>query len=179
VIAGRHRPRQFEPVQRRLAGHRRAVRPLRLELAGQDRHQGIVAQLVMIVEILVAERQREHPLADKRCHAVLDQLRPAPVLKARGEPLDEPDRPICRAEQQRAGIRRDGTAVERRHDRATLNACEFQRFRATLRRHRGRPSLCNRGKRPGIGSGFPNQVGSDSFWEWQHLPISKASRMPS
>ena len=64
----------LQPVQRRLAGQRRAVLAARLELADQRRHHRIVAQMIVIVEVLVAERQAEHALADQRRQAVLDQL---------------------------------------------------------------------------------------------------------
>ena len=78
VIARRLRPAQLQPVERRLAGHRRAVLAPRLELARQHRHHRIVAQLVVVVEVLVAERDPEHPLADQRRHLMLDQLRTPP-----------------------------------------------------------------------------------------------------
>ena len=43
VVARRFRLRQFQPVQGRLAGYRGTVRPPRLELSRQYRHQWIVA----------------------------------------------------------------------------------------------------------------------------------------
>jgi hypothetical protein len=43
-----------------------------------------VPQFVTIVEVLVAEREAEHPLADQRAHRVLDQLEAAAILQARG-----------------------------------------------------------------------------------------------
>ena len=50
-------PAEFQPVERRLAGHRRAfLVTARLELAGQHRHHRIMAQFVMVVQVLVAER---------------------------------------------------------------------------------------------------------------------------
>jgi hypothetical protein len=41
----------LQPVQRALARHRRAVLALGLQLAGQHRHQRIVAQLVVVVQV--------------------------------------------------------------------------------------------------------------------------------
>ena len=58
--------RQFEPVQRRFARHRRAILAPGLELARQHRHQRVVTKLVVIVQILVAERNAEHALPDER-----------------------------------------------------------------------------------------------------------------
>ena len=44
----------LQPVERALAGERRAVRPLRLELVGEQREHRVVAQLVVVVHVLVA-----------------------------------------------------------------------------------------------------------------------------
>ena len=71
----------------------------RRQLAGQRRHHWIVAKLVVIDEVLVAERDAEHPLGDERRHAVLDELGPPRVPKARRETLHEPDRAIRRPQQ--------------------------------------------------------------------------------
>ena len=62
----------------------------RLKLARQHRHHRIVAQLVVVVEILVAERDPEHPLADQRRDLVLDQLRRV----ARRESTPQTDRSV-------------------------------------------------------------------------------------
>ena len=95
VIARRLGSAQLQPVQRPLAGHRRAVRAPRRELAGQHRHHRVMAQLVMVVEVLVAERDAEHALADQRRHRVLDQLRPATDRGSRRQSA-RPD-PIARS----------------------------------------------------------------------------------
>ena len=44
----------FEPVERRFAGHRRAVLARCHQLVGQHSHDRVVAQLVMINRVLVA-----------------------------------------------------------------------------------------------------------------------------
>jgi len=44
-------------------------------LARHHREQRIVTQQVMVVEVLLARRQAEHPLSDQRPHLMLDQLR--------------------------------------------------------------------------------------------------------
>ena len=75
VIARRLQAAQLQPVERRLAGHRRAILASRLELARQHRHQRIVAQFVVVVQILIAKRDPEHPLTDQRHDLVLDQFR--------------------------------------------------------------------------------------------------------
>ena len=75
VIARRFQLAQLQPVERRLAGHRRAILAPRRKLARQHRHHRIVAQLVVVVEILVAERDRQTPAA-----------RPASPPRARSTP---------------------------------------------------------------------------------------------
>ena len=51
VILRRLRLAQIQPVQRALAGNRRAVRPLGLELTQQHRQQRTVSQMVVVVEV--------------------------------------------------------------------------------------------------------------------------------
>ena len=60
VIARRLQLAQLQPIERRLAGNRRAVLAPGFQLARQHRHHRIVAQLVVVVEILIAERDREN-----------------------------------------------------------------------------------------------------------------------
>src|SRR4051794_31301683 len=62
-------------------------------------------EFVMIVEVLVPERDPEHALADEGSHLVLDQVRAAPVRKAGRKTSDQVDYPVGRPEQQRSGIR--------------------------------------------------------------------------
>ncbi len=114
VVARWFRLRQFQPVQRRLAGHCGAVRAPRPKLPRQHRHQWIVAQRLMVVEVLVAERDGEYPLPDKRRDRMLDMGLGSPIDKARCQPIHHPDRPIRRAQQQRPRIRCDRTTVKRR-----------------------------------------------------------------
>jgi DNA-binding PadR family transcriptional regulator len=76
--------------------------------------------------------------AGLRVEAVLPLLhlgvgRP-PVL---GEPLDQPDRPIRRPEQQRPGVRGDRPAIEIGNHPPPIDSCKTHPFRATLCRHRG------------------------------------------
>jgi len=65
-----------------------------------------MAELIVIDQVLIAQRQSKDALADQRLDLVLDQLLAARVAEAGREPIDETDRPIGRAEQQRPGVRR-------------------------------------------------------------------------
>jgi hypothetical protein len=101
VVARRLQLAQLQPVQRRLTGNRRAILAPRRELARQDRHHWIVPQLVVLVEILVAQRDPEHPLTDQGRDLMFDVLRTPLVVKAQRKPVHYTDRSIGRAEQER------------------------------------------------------------------------------
>jgi hypothetical protein len=101
----------------------------------------IVAQFVVVVEVLIAKRNPEHPLAEQGHDLVLDQILAPLIVKACCKPLHHPDRPIRAAQQQCPGIRRDRPAVEPRHHLAAFNGCKFKQISATLCRHRGAPRI--------------------------------------
>ena len=80
--------RQFQPVQRIATGQRLAPIPFASAfLAGQvvtstqQCHQRIVPQLVMIVEVFVAQRDAHHTLGEQLFDWVLDQFPSAMVLE--------------------------------------------------------------------------------------------------
>ncbi len=106
VITRRLELAQLQPIERRLARHRRAILAMCHKLAGQYCHQRIVAQLVVVVEILVAERDPEYPLANQRRNLVLDQILPPLVMEARAKPIHHSDRAIRCSQQQGSRIRR-------------------------------------------------------------------------
>jgi hypothetical protein len=129
----------LEPVQGALAGERRAVPALGCELAGENREHRIVAQLVVVDQVLIPERDTEHPLRHHRRDGMFD-LRPGAVVdEARCEPPDQMDRPIGRAEQQPASLRGVVAAVERGHHLTALDHFITEQVPATLCRHRGAP----------------------------------------
>lgn len=73
--------RRFHPLQGRRGGQRAslvALPPARAEWIGLlrgHRQQRIAAQIGMIIQIFVAERQPEDPLGDQCGHAMLDRTR--------------------------------------------------------------------------------------------------------
>jgi hypothetical protein len=131
----------LEPVEGALARQGGTVRTPRRELAGEDRQHRVVPQPVVVDQVLVTERDPDHPLADEGRHLVLDPLGGAPIVEAGGEPLDEPDRPVGGAQEQRPGIRGHGATVERRHHATTFHGSKIELVGATLCRHRGAPLL--------------------------------------
>ena len=129
----------LKSVQSRLAGERRPPAAPGRELAGEHRQHGIVPDLIMIDEVLIAERDPEDALGHERRHRVRDALAIAAIAEAGRKAPDEIDGPIGRAEQQRAGIGGDRSTVERGHHGPSVHRCKEERFRVTLRSHRGSP----------------------------------------
>ena len=91
----------------------------------------------MIVEVLIAQPQSEHALPYQRLDLVLDQLLAARVAEAGRKPIDETDRPVGLAKQQRAGVRSDASAVESRHHQTAFNRFKAKQIRDTVCLHRG------------------------------------------
>jgi hypothetical protein len=61
------------------------------------------------------------------------------IVKARCEPIHHPDCSVGLTQQQRTGIGRERTGVERRHHLAASNRSKSEQIRDTLCRHRGAP----------------------------------------
>jgi hypothetical protein len=141
VIARRFALAQLQPVQRRLAGHRRAVPAPGRKLARQHRHQRIEPQLIMVVEIFIAERDAKDPLPDQRADRMLDQVLTAMIAKAIRKTTHQIDHPIGGAQKQRPGIRRHQAAIKGRLHSPAFHPSKIKLLRATLRRHRGVPRI--------------------------------------
>jgi len=117
--------RELEPVERAFAGPGLAAVALaaaffafQVALARQHRQQRIGAQAVVIVEVLVTQRQAVDPLADQLAHGVLDRVGIAVVLKAGGELAQDAGFLLDFVQQQGAAIGADGSAVEAGDDLA-------------------------------------------------------------
>ncbi len=136
VIARGGLARQFEPVQRRFARHRRAVAAPGLKLARQHRHQRVVTKLVVIVQVLVAERNAEHALPDERGDRVLDEPWLPFVAETSRKPPNQIQTPVRGAQQQAACVRRQRPAIELGHHGTAFNPPKRACFCATLRPHR-------------------------------------------
>jgi hypothetical protein len=140
MIPRRVRPAQLQPVQRRLARQRRAIRALRRKLASQHRQCRIAPKFVVVVEVLIAQRDADHPLQHTpACRPRAPSIPASGVGKARGKTIRQPDRPVGLVQQRCTGIRCDCSAIKCRHNPAAFNGCKFEQFRITLCRHRGTP----------------------------------------
>jgi hypothetical protein len=124
----------FKTVQRALARQGFAVGP---QHRLQHTERWILAQLVVIVEVFVAQHQTEDPLPNQCLDPVLDVAAIALICEATGEPADQSKAAINLSQQQCARVRGDVAAVETSHHRARLNRFKFEQRRATLCPHRG------------------------------------------
>jgi len=106
VIARLLRAAQLQAVKCRLAGQRRTILAAP-PVCRQHRDRRVVAQPVVIDQILIAQRQCKNPLPDQGRDRVLGQPRRAAVGKTLGKPADQPERPVRRPQQQSPGIRED------------------------------------------------------------------------
>ena len=80
-----------------------------------------MAQLLVIIKILIPQRDPKHPLPEHRPDRVLDQIGPPMVDEALGQPIDQSDRLIHPPQQQRSGIRAHRPALKRRHHSAPFH----------------------------------------------------------
>ena len=137
VVAVAAAPRRvLQPVDRALPRQCRAILALRLQLVGEQRQHRITAKGVVVVDVLVPQRDRDDPLADQRRQRV-DHLVGAPMIgEACRNAFDQPHRPVRLPQQHRPGIRRHCPAVERRHHLPAIEGFEFELSRATLCLHR-------------------------------------------
>ncbi len=81
--------RQLQPVERALAGQRLAtitrIRPIlacRIGLSHEHRQQRIGPELIVVVEILVPQRQSKHTLLEQGFDRVFDLLGIAVIVEA-------------------------------------------------------------------------------------------------
>ena len=136
VAIGRVARRVFQPIQRALATQRRTVGTARLQPIREQRQNRIETQVVVVDDVLIAEREADDPLADQGAERMYHPARIAPVPEARRGPIDQADGTIRRPQQQRPGIRRHRPAVERCFDTAAIEPFETELLRDTLCPHR-------------------------------------------
>ena len=136
--------RMLQPVERGLAREHRAIGAAGFELARDEAQYRIVAQGIVIVEVLVAKRNAVDALGYECFEPVLDILLAAGVAETGRSLPGEPDGAVRLPQQQRTRIRGDRPAIERGCDFAASQAFKFQLARVTLCWHRLR--LLNQGK---------------------------------
>ena len=113
--------------------------PGHVRTPARQREGAVGAQPVMVVEVLVARRQGQHPLRHQRLQAMLDPPRVV-VAEARRQPRRHPEAPVDLPQQQHAAVRRQPAAVEPAHHRPPAKAFKRQLRRGTLCAHGAAPS---------------------------------------
>ena len=96
----------------------------------------MVAQLVVVVEILLALGDANDRLGDEAAQGVANPLGVAVIGEAVGYLVRKRQVPIHLAQQQGAGIGSDGTTVECSHHAAAAVGFKLQGFGVTLCWHR-------------------------------------------
>ena len=112
--------------------------PGHVRTPARQREGAVGAQPVMVVEVLVARRQGQHPLRHQRLQAMLDPPRVVP--EARRQPRRHPEAPVDLPQQQHAAVRRQPAAVEPAHHRTPAKAFKRQLRRGTVCVHGVAPS---------------------------------------
>jgi hypothetical protein len=91
----------------------------------------------VIIDVLVAQRNPQHPLTHQGLNAVFNQFLAATIIKASGKALVQSNRPVRRPQQQGAGVRRDRSAIKTSHNFPADDRCKFKQVGVTLCLHRG------------------------------------------
>ena len=81
-----------------------------------------MTQLVVVVQILIAERNPEHVLGNQRLELVFNQIGTAAVSQTPRKALHEAHLPISRPQQQTARIRRDRATIKGSHNITRFDA---------------------------------------------------------
>ena len=85
----------LQTIERALAGENSAVAALRLQPAGEQRQHRIMTQIVVVADILVAERDADDPLAHQGRQAMDNKIGRAVIDETAGNAITE--RPPAKA----------------------------------------------------------------------------------
>jgi hypothetical protein len=147
-VVGFSNPKGLQSVEGTLAGQRNPaiafVAPLGsggIQLPTHGGQQRITAQLIVIVQILVAQADPDGPLRDQLFDRVLDEPRIPTVDEAAGKLLEEVSRSIDFPQKQCPGIGGDGASIEAAYNFSAPEPLKTKLFRTTICFHR-RPFSC-------------------------------------
>lgn len=126
----------LQAIERALAGENSAVGSLRLEPVGEQSQHWIMTQIIMVADILIAERDAGDPLTHQARQAMDNEIGRTVIDETAGNAIDQFDRPIGMSKQQCAGIRGHGAAFEIGDYTATADAFKFELLSSTVCRHR-------------------------------------------
>ena len=114
----------------------RRLLPLDICLAHDACKQWVLAQCVVVVQILVAASDAQHSLRHHLLDRVLDPVRVPMIEEASCERREEPGASVQLMLQQQATIGGNVVAIERRNDTPSPHAFKFELFGFTLCIHR-------------------------------------------
>src|SRR5882724_9250185 len=107
-------------------------------LAHRDRKHHIVAQRVVVVQVLVAASQSQYPLRHHLLHRVLDPFRVSVIREARRQPPEQAHSLRQFPEKQRAAVSTRSSCRRGGLHPPPSKTQKFDLFRATVcRRHAG------------------------------------------
>jgi hypothetical protein len=112
----------FQTVQRRLPRQRRTPRTTRRDPAQRRRQRRVVPKLVMIVDVLVAQRNPQNPLTHQPLDRMFHRNRRPAIDETRRKPLQQSQPPIGPPQKQCARVRCHRPAVERPLDTAAFHS---------------------------------------------------------
>jgi len=123
-----------------------AVLALHVALASQQRQQGILPQLIVVVQVLIAQGDAVYALPHQFADSVFYQVRSPVIAKAAGELAQDAGALFHRAQQQRPGLGGDLSAIEPGHHVTRKMRCEREERLGTLCHSRSRflfgPNCC-------------------------------------
>ena len=90
----------------------------------------------MVVEVLVAQAQPQHPLFDQRLHRVFDSIRVSIVGEAFAQTTQNPGPLLHFAQEHATGVGGDLAAVEPAHDVPSVQALKSELCSGTLCGHK-------------------------------------------
>jgi hypothetical protein len=112
------------------------VLPRRIFLLAGGGQERIAAQLVVVIEIFVAQGQAIQPLGQQLRQGVIHKMGIAPIGEAARQPAREAQLLIHLAEEQHAAIAGEGAAGKIRHDLARPQVLKEQGLALTFCRRR-------------------------------------------
>jgi hypothetical protein len=108
----------------------------RVFLAARGGQQGIVAQLLVVVEVFVAEGFGVNPLREHLFQEVLDKDGVPSIVKATGQLAGQTQGAIDLAQEQHAAVAGEGAAGKIGHDFSGAEVLKEQRLVFTVCRRR-------------------------------------------
>ena len=96
-------------------------------LPGADR-----SQMVVVVQVLVPQRQGVDPLGDQFLHGMLDPVRIAVICETVREFTNDSSAPLGLPQQKPAAVRGDPTPIEPRHNVPPAKGVKSKRLSVTL-----------------------------------------------